>query len=397
MQVRFAGRTLLVGVMKLPNFPSVEEVVNTLKPSYPVYCLRPQTIRASAKLFLDHFPGRVMYAVKCNPNIEVMRLLYGAGIRHFDTASPREIALVRENFKDADCYYMHPVKGRAAIQLAHEVYRVDHYAIDHVDELQKIIDITGGGDASVILVRVKTPQHKALFKLADKFGCEVDEAVELLRRVEKSGFQPGLAFHVGSQCQEPEAYASALQVIDKVIQAAGVNLHYLDVGGGFPVDYVNDIPQPLTDYFDVIKRSVSQLNLRRDCTLMCEPGRALVASGCTLIVQVHLRKGSNLYINDGVYHSLSETMVCGLELPMRVIRKVASEAELIPFRIYGPTCDCTDVLQKTVLLPCDVHEGDWIEIGQAGAYSNSMSTQFNGFYPETFVTVDSPPLLPDRH
>lgn len=380
--------------MKLPSFATVEDVVNTLQPSYPVYCLRPKTIRASAKLFLDHFPGRVMYAVKCNPNIEVMRLLYEAGIRHFDTASPREIALVRENFKDADCYYMHPVKGRAAIQLAHEVYRVDHYVIDHIDELEKIIDVTGGGDASVILVRVKTPQHKALFKLADKFGCEVDEAVELLRRVEKAGFQPGLAFHVGSQCQEPAAYSAAMGVIDEVIKAAGVNLHYLDVGGGFPVDYVNDVPQPLTDYFDVIKESAKKLKLRGDCTLMCEPGRALVASGCTLVVQVHLRKGSDLYINDGVYHSLSETMVCGLELPMRLIRETPSSEERIPFRIYGPTCDCTDVLQKPVLLPADVQEGDWIEIGQAGAYTNSMSTQFNGFYPETFVSVDSPPLLP---
>ncbi|MFK8021287.1 MAG: type III PLP-dependent enzyme [Pseudomonadales bacterium] len=380
--------------MKLANFASVEEVVDTLQPSYPVYCLRPDTIRAAAKLFLDHFPGRVLYAVKCNPNLEVMRLLHEAGIRHFDTASPREIALVRENFKDADCYYMHPVKGRAAIQLAHEVYRVDHYVIDHISELEKITEITGGGDASVILVRVKTPQHKALFKLADKFGCEVDEAIDLLRKVRDAGFQPGLAFHVGSQCQEPEAYASAMAVVDEIVKAAGVNLHYLDVGGGFPVDYVNDIPQPLTDYFDVIRDSAKKLNLRGDCTLMCEPGRALVASGCTLIVQVHLRKGDDLYINDGVYHSLSETMVCGLELPMRLIRKTPSEAKLIPYKIYGPTCDCTDVLQKRVMLPADVKEGDWIEIGQAGAYTNSMSTQFNGFYPETFVTVDSPPFLP---
>ena len=383
--------------MKLRNFASVEEVVEALKPSYPVYCFRPEVIKNAARLFLDHFNGRVLYAVKCNPHLAVLQWLHEAGIRHFDTASPAEIALIRENFKDADCYYMHPVKGRAAIQLAHEVYRVDHYAIDHTNELQKLVDVTGGGDASVVLVRIKTPQYDAFYQLSEKFGVQVDDAVALLQQVQSAGFQAGLAFHVGSQCKDPHAYASAIDIVADIIKSAGVSLHYLDVGGGFPVEYVNNVPQPLTNYFEVIHEAVTKLKLRGDCTLMCEPGRALVASGCTLIVQVHLRKDNALYINDGVYHSLSETMTCELELPMRVVRKGEVSNQLKSFKIFGPTCDSTDVLAKPVLLPNDVTEGDWLEIGQAGAYTNSMSTHFNGFYPETFVTVDSPPLLPDTY
>ncbi len=381
-------------MLKLRHFPTVEAVVESLQPSYPVYCLRPEVIKNAARLFLDEFPGRVMYAVKCNPHVAVLKYLYEAGIRHFDTASPAEIALVRENFKDADCYYMHPVKGRAAIKLAHDVYRVDHYVIDHIKELEKIIDVTGGGDGSVVLVRVKTPEYDAFYQLAEKFGASMDESVELLQKAQKAGFQAGLAFHVGSQCQNPQAYASALEIVGDIVARAGVHVHYLDVGGGFPVEYVNNIPQPLTDYFDVIRESVSKLKLRGDCTLMCEPGRALVASGFTLLVQVHLRKDNALYINDGVYHSLSETMTCGVELPMRVLRNGKVSEQQIPYKIYGPTCDSTDVLGKPVMLPDDIDEGDWLEIGQAGAYSNAMSTRFNGFYPETFVTVDSPPLLP---
>jgi len=124
--------------MKLKHFPTVEAVVEMLQPSYPVFCIRPDVIRNAARLFLDVFPGRVMYAVKCNPHLAVLKYLYEAGIRHFDTASPAEIALVRENFKDADRYYMHPVKGRAAIKLAHDVYRVDHYVIDHEKEVEKL-------------------------------------------------------------------------------------------------------------------------------------------------------------------------------------------------------------------------------------------------------------------
>ena len=129
---------------------------------------------------------------------------------------------------------------------------------------------------------------------------------------------------------------------------------------------------------------------------MCEPGRALVASGCTLLTQVQLRKENKLYINDGVYQSLSETLMGKMKLPARLInpkRSVAAECQ--DFTILGPTCDNLDILPAPFHLPVDAEEGDWIEIGQTGAYSNSAATRFNGFFPETFVTVDAPPLLPE--
>lgn len=100
----------------LPSFATVEDVIKQLKPGYPVYCLRPQELKRQARYFLESFPGRVLYAVKCNPHIAVLQALYEAGIRHFDTASLAEIADVRENFPQADCYFMHPVKARASIR-----------------------------------------------------------------------------------------------------------------------------------------------------------------------------------------------------------------------------------------------------------------------------------------
>ena len=122
----------------------------------------------------------------------------------------------------------------------------------------------------------------------------------------------------------------------------------------------------------------------------------LVASGCSVVVQVHLRKGDSLYINDGIFHSLSEPFHIGLKLPMRVIRPDGALAtDTVDFKIFGPTCDCTDQIPYRIPLPADIREGDWIEIGQLGAYSNSMATRFNGFAVETFVNVDSPPLVPD--
>ncbi len=380
---------------KIPNFTDVEAVARKLKPGYPVYCLRLAELERQAKYFLDQFPGRVLYAVKCNPLVAVLQALYDAGIRHFDTASLAEIALVREHFPQADCYFMHPVKPRAAIQSAHEVFRVDHYVIDHIRELEKIVEVTGSGDARVVLVRIVTPTFDAQYKLSDKFGAEGEEAVALLRSVHRAGFQTGVAFHVGSQCREPEAFKAGIDTALDIICRADVPVHYLDVGGGFPVAYDDDDPPPLAVYIETIREAISGAKLRGDCVLMCEPGRATVASGCSLLVQIQLRKNGDLYINDGIFQSLSETLVANIKLPARLVNPSRTfSSEKRQFRILGPTCDCTDILPAPFELPADADEGDWIEIGQIGAYSNAASTRFNGFFAETFVSVDSPPLLP---
>ena len=381
---------------KIPRFATVEAVVESLNPGYPVYCLRPEELERQAKHFLSSFPGRVLYAVKCNPHVAVLRALFEAGIRHFDTASLQEIALVREHFPQADCYFMHPVKPRAAIQTAHEVYRVDHYVIDHQKELEKIVEVTGAGDGRVVLVRIVTPVFDAQYKLSDKFGVADGEAVALLKSVHAAGFQTGVAFHVGSQCRDPAAFVAGIQTALEIIRQADVPIHYLDVGGGFPASYVDDAPPELDAYIDAIRGEVEKASLRGDCVLMCEPGRAMVATGCSLLVQVQLRKGDDLYINDGVYQSLSETLVANIQLPARAVNPGRTfSRESGQFRILGPTCDCVDILPHPFELPVDIEEGDWIEIGQVGAYSNAASTRFNGFFAETFVEVDAPPLLPE--
>ena len=159
------------------EFESVRSMIETLKPSYPVYCLRPEIITQAATRFLEQFPGRVLYAVKCNPHAEVLRALHRAGIRHFDTASLPEIAQVRESFPDAACYFMHPVKGRAVINTAAKVYEIDTYIIDHPSELNKILAETGGAEGLTIYVRLKTPPvDGAFYHLAAKFGADVDDA-----------------------------------------------------------------------------------------------------------------------------------------------------------------------------------------------------------------------------
>jgi len=180
-----------------------------------------------------------------------------------------------------------------------------------------------------------------------------------------------------------------------VVHKAGVEIDCLDVGGGFPARYANVQVPRLQNYMDEIQAGLNEIGLKPSVEIFCEPGRVLVASSCSLLTQVQLRKGERLYINDGIYGSLSEMVQVNIRMPARLIRLDGEpSANLRPFSLNGPTCDSLDVVPGTFELPEDTREGDWIEIDQVGAYSNALATHFNGFYPETFVEVhDAPPAV----
>lgn len=375
-------------------FPDVASVAMALQPSYPIYCLRPHILERTARRFIELFPGSVLYAVKCNPHRLVLDALYRAGVQQFDVASLPEIAQIAESWGDAVCHFMHPVKSRAAIASAYKVYGVRSFAVDHADELQKVIEETEGGEGVTITVRLETPPVEGVvFHLASKFGASVEEAVEIVKQADGQGLATGLSFHVGSQCRNPEAYALGLQRVGAVVAGSGVLPRIVDVGGGFPADYEGPEAPSLAAFAEVIEAGLREIALGPEVEVFAEPGRALVAAGCSLLVQVQLRKGHRLYINDGIYGSLSEFKQGELMPTVRLIRlgEPASE-RLADFALGGPTCDSEDVLQGSYRLPEDVREGDWIELDGVGAYSNSMASHFNGFHPDTFVEVyDEPP------
>lgn len=366
------------------RFSSIGEVIDHLEPSYPVFCVFPDVLRARAKAFVEGFPGTVLYAVKCNPHPYVLEALAEGGISHFDTASITEIAKIAELMPEAHCYFNHPVKGRGALAAASQVYGLKDYVVDHVDELDKLISIAGTD--ITVEVRIATPKGKAVYDLSAKFGAAPDDAVALLKEAKRRGCRTALAFHVGSQCIDPAAFRIAMELAAKVRDRAGVPLEYLDVGGGFPAIYKMNVP-PLQDYFDVIARARDEFDF--DIPLLAEPGRALVADGCSVLTQVHLRKGDDLYINDGIYGCLSEIRDGDLDPPVRAVsRSGPLGGATQPFRIFGPTCDSLDVLKLPFHLPETIAEGDWIEFGQMGAYSIGMQTGFNGFITDTIVRID---------
>ena len=381
-------------------FPSIDDVVARARPTDPLLCLRPASIAGAAKRFVDCFPGDVLYAVKCNPEPRALRALWAGGVRHFDCASLGEVALVLELLPTAGVHFMHPVKSRPAIRDAFDVHRVTDFAFDSADELAKILQETVRvglvGDPPVLglFVRLALPGGDAVYDLSGKFGAPFDEAVELLRVARPHAARLGVAFHVGSQCLRHDAYARAIALAAEAIDRCGVTVDIVDVGGGFPVSYPDMAPPPLGDYVAEIEAASAALpgNVR----LWAEPGRALVAGGGSVVVQVQLRRGNALYVNDGVYGSLSDAGALGFRFPVRRIRPGepgGPEEPAVDFSLFGPTCDSADRMRGPFRLPVDMREGDWIELGQLGAYGACLRTGFNGFGTADLVEVADPPLL----
>jgi ornithine decarboxylase len=194
----------------------------------------------------------------------------------------------------------------------------------------------------------------------------------------------GITFHVGSQCVDTHAFVRAIALAGEVAETAG-GIDDLDVGGGFPAIYRGDEPE-FDEFVAAIEHGVIAAGL--DCALQCEPGRALVAEGASVLARVELRRGKSLYLNDGVYGNLAELKWIGPQFPMRVVRAsgvlYGPQAE---FDLFGPTCDSIDSMPGPHYLPRDVVEGDWVEVGMMGAYSNALRTGFNGFGSDPLVLL----------
>ena len=365
---------------------SVEALVAELRPEEPVHVLRPRHFAATAAEFLAAFPGRTLYAVKCNPEPTVLRALWDGGVREFDAASAAEVRLVRNLFPSATIHFMHPVKARSAIREAHGQHGVRTFVLDSAEELAKILAETGNARDLTLVVRLALPKGGAVMDLSGKFGAEPAEAAALLAAARPHARRLGVSFHVGSQCLEPLAYARAIGRAAAVIRAAGVPVEVLDVGGGFPVAYPGTVPPALVTFMGAIRGAVAKEGLGA-MDLWAEPGRALVAGGATLVVQVQARKGGDLFINDGVYGALSDAGAPRFRFPARKLGAESGAPE-VAFRFWGPTCDSADVMEGPFLLPADIAEGDWIEIGQIGAYGACLRTGFNGFDRAGMVELD---------
>ncbi|MCA3700755.1 MAG: type III PLP-dependent enzyme, partial [Brevundimonas sp.] len=342
----------------------------------------------------DNLKADVFYAVKANPSRWVIETLIEAGVTGFDVASLAEIELVRSVSPDARLAFMHPVKSRSAITRAYFDHGVRTFSLDCEEELQKILDATGGASDLNLLVRMAVSADGAAYTLSGKFGVSLDQAPSLLlstRRAVKDGLM-GVSFHVGSQCMRPSAYEAAMAQVGRAIKKAGVFVDIVDVGGGFPSVYPGMVPPDMSEYADAIHRGFNEMPVSETTELWCEPGRALVAESSSVLVRVELRKGDCLYLNDGSYGSLFDATHSRWPFPTKLVRDSESSAEKKAFQFYGPTCDSIDHMPGPFWLPADIREGDFIEIGMLGAYGVAMSTGFNGYGEHEVAAVEDAPM-----
>ena len=367
---------------------NVKEVINQLQPSEPVFCISVSELQAATQRF-STFPGRILYAVKCNPNPFVLKTLFDAGITDFDVASLNEIRLIDDLFgKAAGQFFNNPVKSRPAIKAASSEFGIRFYTVDSVEEVDKILSETALPRDLVIAVRLSTAAKDARYVLSTKFGSHANEAVTLLQYIQKTGAKAGISFHVGSQCLSPHAFSTALALVGKVIRKASVPISVLNVGGGFPAPYPGDDVRSLDYYLSRIIHGWRDLNLPLSCLLLCEPGRGLVATSGTVILQVINRHDGAIFVNDGVFGTLQELGHPRESRPTKLHRLSGAPSQrMAKFKVYGPTCDSNDVLGAPFILPEDVREGDWVEVGMMGAYSLSMRTAFNGFHTDKIVVI----------
>jgi ornithine decarboxylase len=234
----------------------------------------------------------------------------------------------------------------------------------------------------------------AKINLSNKFGASLKVVPKLLYQANLVARKLGVSFHVGSQCMNPQDYYHAIIKVSKLLKTSPVNVQYLNIGGGFPSAYPHLIPPPLDNYFSEIQKALMDLNKKYE--VLSEPGRALVAESMSLIIKVVLRKNNTLYVNDGTFGGLYDAGALNFRYPVRLIStRLPEKSTLREFDFYGPTCDSMDYMKGPFILPSTVEEGDYIEVGQMGAYSSVLSSGFNGYeHDKRVILINDPPILP---
>lgn len=330
-------------------------------------------------------PGvSLYYAIKANPLPQVVSILEEEG-SCFDIASSGEIEVARSCGIDGSrCIHTNPIKRDSDIRAALD-FGITTFVADNPSELVKFAPYR---DSARVLIRLSIQNPQCLVNLSHKFGVRPEQALDLIRQARDQGLTvEGIAFHCGSQNENVLKYTEALDYCRDICRMAaveGCTLNTIDIGGGFPVDYVNPVTpiaqfcQPINEY---LERYFATYRI------IAEPGRYICGQALTLATRVigkSVREGIRwYYIDDGLYGSFSGKVFDHADYPMYVPRS----GERYTSTIAGPTCDSIDIPYENIALP-ELEVGDVLLFGAMGAYTNATSTQFNGLPPAKVVAVE---------
>ncbi|NHJ21595.1 MAG: type III PLP-dependent enzyme [Candidatus Lokiarchaeota archaeon] len=361
----------------------------------PLIIIDHNQIKKNFEIFRKNLPRvKPYYAIKANPEPEIVKTLYkmGAG---FDIASWEEFEIVynaiegmeneKDRFMNDKTIYANPVKRIDSLKkLADYSLRM---TFDNYIEIEKIAQYCRN---SRLVLRVDVPNLRSIVELSTKFGANQEICMDLINYAKKYGlYVEGLSFHVGSQCINIDNYAQAFKInrnIFKQAEEIGIKLKLLDIGGGFPAPYEEDVPS-FESVAEVINENITHYFDDPDIEIIAEPGRFLVATAAVTVVEINgkaLRDNKIFYyVNDGVYNTFSGTIFDHIQYHFKAFKT----GELKESAIVGPTCDALDKISLNEHLP-DLNIGDLIYSEKTGAYTNASATHFNGFPPAKIVHIN---------
>jgi ornithine decarboxylase len=329
--------------------------------------------------------AKVFYAVKANPDIEIIKFLNKLGTG-FEIASEGELELLSSIGVDPSrIISSNPVKTLKFLSIAAKA-GVNRFSFDSVDEVDKLVKYI---PESNVYIRLSVPNEGSEWPLSKKFGVEPDEALRLLSYAQDKGLNPvGITFHVGSQCTNIYNWNSALDKARTLWDMAlrkGITLSLLNIGGGYPITYTKSVLS-----IETIENNINQLICEKfpeDIDVQIEPGRAVVGDAGVFVTSVtgKAKRGDEdwLYLDVGVFNGLMES-VGGIKYSYIVEIKKNTRSKK-QWTIAGPSCDSFDVVDQNVLLP-EPEVGSLVLILSCGAYTISYASEFNGFsIPKTIL------------
>lgn len=326
--------------------------------------------------------AKVFYAVKANPDVEILRLINATGLG-FEIASEGELNILASlGVPSSRIITSNPIKSFRFLRLAAE-YGVSYYSFDSKEEVLKLCEYVPG---CRVYVRLSVPNEGSEWPLSKKFAVEIEEAEDLLVFANRKGLQTeGITFHVGSQCTNIYNWNSALDKAKALWDRAekrGIRLSVLNIGGGYPIRYTKNVVD-----VSAIDRNVNSLiyeRFPRHTRVFIEPGRAVVGEAGIFVTRVigKAKRGDEdwLYIDAGVFNGLMES-IGGIKYSYIV----QGSKEKRKWTLAGPSCDSFDVIDRGIILP-EPAIGDIVLILSSGAYTISYASEFNGFsVPKTIL------------
>lgn len=340
-----------------------------------------------------HLSGiEIYYAMKCNPNPEILKTVLGCG-GQFEISSANEMKKAIDVGADPKkILFSNPIKTLEDIKSAYKA-GVEYFAFDSYSEIDKL---TEGAPGAKVYVRISIPVRKSAVASEGKFGVSIEHARDLIIYAKKCGLEPyGITFHVGSQMLDYKSWDCAIRHSAKLInilEKDHIHLTFLDIGGGFPVCY-DDVRRDNLDRIGSSTLKALERYIPKDVRVIAEPGRYMVANSGIMVSTVigkAERFGKKwLHLDVGAFNGFMESLETLNKLIFPVYDSKQSDSKDV-FNLTGPTCDSQDTILFDVPISSNIEIGDKVYFEYAGAYTTTYTKEFNGFpNPKTYI-LDKP-------